>query len=64
MGIPTGKKLGFGMMRLPLTDPEKLTSIDYAQVSQMVDLFMERGFRYFDTAYPYPKAAAGVCGPL
>lgn len=53
MGIPTGKKLGFGMMRLPLTDPEKLTSIDLPQVKQMVDLFIKRGFRYFDTAYPY-----------
>ena len=53
MRIPGGKKLGFGMMRLPLCDPEKLTSIDYEQVQQMVDLYMERGFRYCDTAYPY-----------
>ncbi len=47
------KKLGFGFMRLPLTDPEDPKSIDLPLVSQMVDLFMSQGFRYFDTAYPY-----------
>ncbi len=47
------KKLGFGMMRLPLTDPEDQKSIDLPQVEKMVDLFLERGFTYFDTAYPY-----------
>ena len=43
------KKLGFGLMRLP----EKGTEIDEEQVNQMVDLFMERGFTYFDTAWMY-----------
>lgn len=47
------KKLGFGCMRLPLTDAEDPKSIDLGQVIRMADLFMERGFRYFDTAYPY-----------
>lgn len=47
------KKLGFGTMRLPLTDPEDVTSIDYGQVCQMVDHFLAQGFVYFDTAYPY-----------
>ena len=47
------KKLGFGTMRLPLTDPDDPRSVDLAQVCQMVDRFMERGFQYFDTAYPY-----------
>lgn len=47
------KKLGFGMMRLPLFDGEDQKSIDYEQVNQMVDTFMERGFTYFDTAYMY-----------
>ena len=47
------KKLGFGAMRLPLTDPDDPKSIDLDRVRQMVDLFMARGFRYFDTAYPY-----------
>lgn len=43
------KKLGFGLMRLPMEGDR----IDLAQVNQMVDLFMERGFTYFDTAYVY-----------
>ncbi|MBD5519787.1 MAG: 4Fe-4S dicluster domain-containing protein [Lachnospiraceae bacterium] len=47
------KKLGFGMMRLPLTNPDDVKSIDYEQLCQMVDHFMNQGFVYFDTAYPY-----------
>lgn len=47
------KKLGFGTMRLPLSDPEDKKSIDYDQVGRMVDHFLEQGFTYFDTAYPY-----------
>ncbi|MGE4213737.1 MAG: aldo/keto reductase [Anaerotignaceae bacterium] len=47
------KKLGFGFMRLPITDVEDQTSIDYQQLNKMVDTFMERGFNYFDTAYMY-----------
>lgn len=47
------KKLGFGLMRLPLLNKEDQTSIDYDQVNRMVDTFIERGFTYFDTAYMY-----------
>ena len=47
------KKLGFGMMRLPLLNEEDKKSIDKKTVCQMVDTFMERGFTYFDTAYMY-----------
>ena len=47
------KKLGFGCMRLPLTNPEDQKSIDLPQFGQMVDTFLERGFTYFDTAYMY-----------
>ena len=43
------KKLGFGLMRLPMNGEE----IDMDQVKQMVDSFMEKGFTYFDTAYVY-----------
>ena len=50
------KKLGFGLMRLP----KKLTGIDIAQVKEMVDLFMEAGFTYFDTAYIYPGSEAAA----
>lgn len=42
-------KLGFGLMRLP----EENGEIDLAHVSRMVDAYMEKGFRYFDTAYVY-----------
>jgi len=42
-------KLGFGLMRLPMKDG----AIDIEQFTEMVDLFMAAGFRYFDTAYGY-----------
>jgi len=43
-------KLGFGLMRLP----RRGVKIDVNQVSQMVDLFLDAGFTYFDTARVYP----------
>ncbi len=43
------KKLGFGLMRLPMIGEE----VDIEQTKQMVDLFISRGFTYFDTAYGY-----------
>jgi len=36
------KKLGFGMMRLPLTDPKVQGSVDLSRVCAMVDAFLER----------------------
>ena len=47
------KKLGFGLMRLPRLDPKDPANVDVEQVKQMVDLFMDRGFTYFDTAWMY-----------
>lgn len=47
------KKLGFGFMRLPVQDANNPTSIDHAELNQMVDSFLARGFTYFDTAYMY-----------
>ena len=53
-------KLGFGLMRLPMTEGK----IDVEQVKEMVDLFLSAGFRYFDTAFGYnngeSEAAAKV----
>ena len=43
------KKLGFGLMLLPMIGEE----IDMEQTKRMVDTFMEKGFTYFDTAYVY-----------
>lgn len=44
------KKLGFGLMRLPKIDDD---NIDIEQTRKMVDLFMDAGFTYFDTAWAY-----------
>ena len=51
MGVNVNEmpKLGFGLMRLP----EKEGQIDLDQVCRMVDLYMEAGLNYFDTAYVY-----------
>ena len=46
-------RLGFGFLRLPLTDPNDSGSVDLKATKKMVDLFLQRGFRYFDTAYIY-----------
>lgn len=43
------KNFGFGMMRLPMVGE----TVDFDQVSRMVDAFLARGFNYFDTAHPY-----------
>lgn len=48
-----GKKLGFGLMRLPLTDANDKGSIDIEALKEMVDAFIEQGFTYFDTAWMY-----------
>ncbi len=46
-------KFGFGMMRLPQLDENDPTKVDMEQVKQMVDIYIENGGKYFDTAYPY-----------
>jgi len=43
------KKLGFGLMRPPMKGDE----IDIEQMKDMVDVFMDNGYTYFDTAYVY-----------
>ncbi len=48
------KNFGFGCMRFPTIDDQ----VDTAQVSQMVDAFLEAGFNYFDTARPYHRGAS------
>lgn len=47
------KKLGYGLMRLPQTDPNDPTAIDMEATASLVDAFMERGGDYFDTAWMY-----------
>jgi len=46
-------KLGFGLMRLPMLPGGGQGDIDFDQVQEMVDLYMSKGFSYFDTAYVY-----------
>lgn len=41
------KNFGFGCMRLPMKNGE----VDLGEFSRMVDLFLENGFNYFDTAH-------------
>ena len=49
-------KLGFGLMRLP----RRGIGIDVEQVKKMVDLFLEAGFTYFDTAFVYPGSEVAI----
>ena len=48
--LKTGLKMGFGLMRLPKNE-DGSSSIE--ETSKMVDLFLEAGGTYFDTAYAY-----------
>ena len=45
-------------MRLPLVNPDDQTSIDIEKFKEMSDAYIERGFTYFDTAYPYHGGAS------
>ena len=50
-------KLGFGLMRLPKFEDG---TIDVEQVKKMVDLFIEAGGTYFDTAFAYPGSEEAI----
>ena len=51
-------KLGFGLMRLPKLEDNE--TIDLEQVKQMVDMFLDAGFTYFDTAWAYPGSEDAI----
>ena len=51
-------KFGFGCMRLPQTDENDPASIDQKMFNKMVDIYMEKGFNYFDTSYAYHNGAS------
>lgn len=53
-------KFGFGCMRLPQTDENDPTKIDQELFNRMVDIYMEKGFNYFDTSYAYHNGASEV----
>lgn len=43
------KKLGFGLMRLPCNGDK----VDLEKSGEMIDYFLDQGYTYLDTAYPY-----------
>lgn len=47
------KKLGFGLMCLLIKDENDVIIIDMEYLNKMVDIFLERGFIYFDIVYVY-----------
>ena len=51
-------KLGFGLMRLPTISGGNDRDIDIELVKKMVDLYIERGYTYFDTAFMYHGGAS------
>ncbi|MCH5208793.1 MAG: aldo/keto reductase [Oscillospiraceae bacterium] len=53
------KNFGFGCLRLPMSGGE----VDVREFSDMVDLFLENGFNYFDTAHAYVngKSETALC---
>ncbi len=56
------KNFGFGCMRLPMKENE----VDLEQFKQMIDIYMEEGFNYFDTAHGYlgGKSELAICEAL
>ncbi len=54
------EKFGFGCMRLPLTDKEDQTSINQELFNEMVDIYMKKGFNYFDTSYAYHNGESEI----
>ena len=59
MAFDTSKvsPLGFGCMRFIGREDD---AIDIAQVSEMVDAYLESGGNYFDTAWAYPNSEAAL----
>ncbi|WP_407423152.1 aldo/keto reductase [Methanobrevibacter sp.] len=54
------EKFGFGCMRLPQTDDNDPTSVDQELFNEMVDIYMKKGFNYFDTSYAYHNGVSEV----
>ena len=51
------RNFGFGYMRLPMQGEE----VDLEQTRKMVDMFLDAGFNYFDTAHGYLQGKSEEC---
>lgn len=51
--IDFGKRLGMGCLRLPQITPNDSANVDKEMTAKHIDMFMERGYNYFDTSYVY-----------
>ena len=49
---------GFGLMRLPTTDPTNPAAVDIEYLKKMVDEYIAAGGTYFDTAWMYNSFAS------
>ena len=49
---------GFGLMRLPTTDPTNPAAVDMELLKAMVDKYIAEGGTYFDTAWMYNRFAS------
>lgn len=47
------KRLGFGLMRLPLKDASDWLSVDKEKAKLLIDKYLSEGYCYFDTAHNY-----------
>ena len=51
-------KLGFGLMRLPTRGGEISPEVDLDALARYIDIYLSKGFVYFDTAWPYHGGAS------
>jgi len=49
--IDFGKPLGMDCLRLPLFDEKEPENIDMEKTKKHIDIFMENGYKYYDTSY-------------
>ena len=54
------KKLGFGLMRLPLVIVE-FSRVAMKMLCDMDDYYLDKGFQYFDTAWFYHDGQSEIC---
>ncbi len=60
MAIDFGKRLGMGCLRFPVYDESKQAEINMEAAQEIIDLFMEHGYNYFDTSWIYHSGNSEV----